>query len=59
MYNLKQIYYLNKVNNNSDRNKAINIALLDSDINKLGKSLRDQEGSGMFTSQKSKCLLRF
>ena len=52
LYNLKQIYYLNKVNNNSDRNKAINIALLDSDINKLEKSLRDQEGSGMFTSQK-------
>ena len=52
MYNLKQIYYLNKVNNNSEENKAINIALLTSDRNELEKRLRDQKGSGIFTSQK-------
>ena len=52
LYSLRQIYYLNKVTNNSERNKAINIALLNSDINELEKRLKDQEGSGMFTSQK-------
>ena len=52
LYNLKHIYYLNKVNNNSEKNKAINIALLNSNMNELEKRLRDQEGSGMFTSQK-------
>ena len=49
LYSLRQIYYLNNVNNNSERNKAINIDLLNSDINELEKRLRDQEGSGMFT----------
>ena len=52
LHNLKQTYYLNKVNNNSEKNKAINIALLNSDINELEKRLKDQEGSGIFTSQK-------
>ena len=52
MYSLRQIYYLNKVNNNSEINKAINITLLNSDINELEKRLRDQKGSGMFTLQK-------
>ena len=33
LYNLKQIYYLTKVNNNSEINKTINIASLNSDIN--------------------------
>ena len=33
LYSLRQIYYLNKVNNNSERSKAINISLLNSDIN--------------------------
>ena len=53
LYSLRQIYYLNKVNNNSERNKAINIALLNSDINELEKRFRYQEGSGMFTLQKA------
>ena len=52
LHGLRETYYLNKVNNNSKRNKAINIALLNGDINELEKRLRDQEGSGMFTSQK-------
>ena len=52
LYRLRQIYYLNKVNNNSEINKAINIALLNSDINELEKRLRDQEGKKSFTSQK-------
>ena len=52
MHGLRETYYLNKVNNNSKRNKALNIALLNGDINELEKRLRDQEGSGMFTSQK-------
>ena len=52
LYSLTQIYYLNKVDNNSEKNKAINIALLNSDINELKKRLRDQKGSGVFTSQK-------
>ena len=52
LYNLKQIYYLNKVNNNSEINKTINIASLNSDINELEKGFRYQKGSGMFTSQK-------
>ena len=52
LYSLRQIYYLNKINKNSERNKEINIALLNSDINELEKRLKDQEGCGMFTSQK-------
>ena len=52
LYNLKQIYYLNKVNNNSEKNKPINIDLLNSDINELDKRFKDQKGIGMFTSQK-------
>ena len=52
LYNLKRIYYLNKVNNNSERNEAINIALLNSDINELEKRLRDQEGSAIITLEK-------
>ena len=52
LYNLKQIYYLNKVDNNSERNEVTNIALVNSDLNELEKRLKDQEGSVMFTSQK-------
>ena len=52
LYNLKQIYCLNKQNNNPEKTKAIDITLLGSEINELEKRLRDQKGSGMFTSQK-------
>ena len=51
-YSLIQICHLNNTNNNSERNEAINYVSVSRDIHELEKRLRDQEGSGMFTSQK-------
>ena len=51
LYELRKIYFTNKYTNNLEKNKAIDIFLIDNDINKLQDELRDQEGSGMFTSQ--------
>ena len=51
MYSLKETYYLNKVNNNSEKNKETDITLLDREIAELEKFFRDQRGSGVFTSK--------
>ena len=54
LYSLKQIYNLNKTNNNLKANENINNNLVQSDIIKLEKRLRKlpKKGRGVFTSQK-------
>ena len=54
LYRLRQIYYLNKIDNNLKANEKIDDDSISREINKLEKRLRDQheKGSGMFTSQK-------
>ena len=51
---LLQICYLNKKDNNLKENENINNILIESDIMKLEKKLRElsKKGRGMFTSQK-------
>ena len=44
-------YYLNRLNNNSEKSKETDIILLNSEIIELEKIFRDQIGSGMFTSK--------
>ena len=51
LYSLKETYYLNKVNNNSEKNKETDITLLNSEIAELEKFFIDQRGSGVFTSK--------
>ena len=51
MHNLKKTYYLNKANNNSEKNKETDITLLNREITELEKIFRDQGGSGIFTSK--------
>ena len=51
MYGLRGTYFLNKANNEPEKNKAIEISSIDSNINKLQDELRDQKGSGVFTYQ--------
>ena len=54
LYSLIQIYYLNKIGNNLKANENINNILVESDIMKLEKRLRElsKKGRGVFTSQK-------
>ena len=54
LYSLRQIYYLNKIDNNLKENEKLDNISLDSEISKLNKRLRElpKKGSGMFTSQK-------
>ena len=54
LYSLRQIYYLNKIDNNLKANEKIDDVSIDHELNELEKKLRDQlkKGSGMFTSQK-------
>ena len=54
LYSLRQIYYLNKIDNNLKANEKIDDVLIDHEINELEKKLRDQSknGSGVLTSQK-------
>ena len=51
LYNLRATYFLNKYNNDPEKNKPIDIRLIDNDINELQDELRDQEVSGVFTFQ--------
>ena len=51
LYSLKETYYLNKVNNNSEKNKETDITLLNREIAELEKIFRDQRGSGVFISK--------
>ena len=54
LYSLRQIYYLNKIDNNSKANEKIDNIPSISEISKLKKRLRElpKKGSGMFTSLK-------
>ena len=51
---LRQIYYLNKKDNNKKTNENINNNLIESDIMRLEKKLRElsKKGRGVFISQK-------
>ena len=51
LHSLKETYYLNKTNNNSEKNKETDITLLNRKITELEKFFRDQGGSGVFTSK--------
>ena len=51
LYGLRGTYFLNKLNNDLEKNILINIRLIDTEINQLQDELRYQEGSGVFTSQ--------
>ena len=51
MYELRAAYYLNKFNNDLEKNMSINIHSIDSEINQLQDKIKYQKASGMFTSQ--------
>ena len=51
LYSLKETYYLNKVNNNSEKNKETDMTLLNREIAELEKIFRDQRGSSVFISK--------
>ena len=55
LYSLRQIYYLNKIDNNLKANEKIDDDSISHEINELEKRFRDQhkKGSVMFTSQKT------
>ena len=52
LHSLKQIYHLNKIDNNLKANENIDNILINREIHELEKTLRDlpKKGSGMFTS---------
>ena len=54
LYSLRQMYYLNKIDNNLKANEKIDEVSIGREISELEKTLRDQpkKGSGMFRSQK-------
>ena len=54
LHSLIQIYYLNKIDNNLEANENINNILIEKDIRKLEKRLKElsKKGRGVFTSQK-------
>ena len=54
LYSLRQIYYLNKIDNNSKANGKIDNIPSISEINKFKKRLKElpKKGGGMFTSRK-------
>ena len=51
LYSSKETYYLNKVNNNSEKIKETDITFLNREIAELEKNFRDQRGSGVFISK--------
>ena len=51
LYSSRENYFTNKSNDEPEKNKDINIKLIDGNINILLNKLRDQEGSGVFTYQ--------
>ena len=51
LYELGGQYFVNKFNNESEKNKFIDIKLKDNNICQLENKLRDQKGSGAFTYQ--------
>ena len=55
LYQIIQLYYLNKIDDNLEKNERINNTLINSEINELERKLRDvpKKSSGMFILQKS------
>ena len=55
LYQIIQLYYLNKIDDNLEKNEGINNTLINSEINELERKLRDlpKKSSGMFILQKS------
>ena len=51
LYELKGKYYINKFNNEPEKDKFIDIKSIDNNIYQLENELRDQKGSGVFTYQ--------
>ena len=51
LYTSRENYFTNKFNDEPEKNKDINIKLVDNNINILLNKLRDQEGSGVYTYQ--------
>ena len=51
LYTLRENHLTNKFNDEPERNKDINIKLIDDNVNILLNKLRDQEGGGVFTYQ--------
>ena len=58
LHSLIQIYYLNKVDNNLEANENINNILIEKDIRKLEKRLRElsKKGRGVFAEEFAKLL---
>ena len=54
LYSLRQIYYLNKIDNNLKANEKIDDVSIGRKINELEKKFRDhsKKSNGMFASQK-------
>ena len=48
-YELRGEYYVNKFNNESEKNKFIDVKSIDNNIYQLENKLRNQKGSGVFT----------
>ena len=51
LYRSRENYFTNTFNDEPEKNKDINIKLIDDNINILLNKLRNQEGSGVFTYQ--------
>ena len=51
LHGLRRQYFVNKLNNELKRNKAINLKLIDHHIRQLENELRNQKGSSTFTYQ--------
>ena len=51
LYTSRENYFTNKLNDEPEKNKDINIKLIDNNINILLNKLRNQESSGVFTYQ--------
>ena len=51
MYEIRGASFLNKFNNDLEKNMSINIRLIDNEINQLQDKIKYQKCSGMFTSQ--------
>ena len=51
LYTLRENYFTNKFNDEPEKNKDINIKLIDDNINTLLNKFRNQEGSSVFTYQ--------
>ena len=51
LHNLRGEYFVNKFNNDPEKNEFMDLTSIDHNINKLQDEFRNQEGSGVFTYQ--------